>query len=133
MPRPAALLAAWRAFGNRSYLHAAEAALACTWERGLLFKGLMTCHGITGNTHMQLYAAKVTGDARYLYRAIAFQQLVATTPLLSDLQTMRQPQPLPNAPWSFWTGSIESAAFLWTDLLYRGPWNASLTGWEAAL
>ena len=42
-----------------------------------------------------------------------------------------QPQPLPNGPWAFWTGSIESAIELWTDLLYRGPANASETGWTA--
>ena len=46
---------------------------------------------------------------------------------------MRLPQPEPNGPWQFWTGSVESAIELWTDLLYRGPRNASETGWETAL
>lgn len=129
----AALLAGWRAFGEARYLASAESALDCVWKRGLLLKGLMNCHGIGGNVWMQLYAAKRTGNAKYLYRALAFHSVVITTPLLSDLEQMRQPQPLPDAPWSFWTGSIESSIELWTDLLYRGPAKASMTGWEAAL
>ena len=55
------------------------------------------------------------------------------TALLSDPTTMRQPQPLPDGPWQFWTGSYESAIELWTDLLHRGPRNASETGWMPAL
>eukprot|EP00966_Prymnesium_polylepis_P067986 1580338-Prymnesium_polylepis.1 len=148
----AALLAGWRAFGVPRYRQAAERALDCTWERGLVLKGLMNCRartpganrtqcdqapssptslshadltvrcrccsqlargggadGIGGNTWMMLYAARVTGDAKYLYRALSFQQTVLAHPLLSDLTTMRQPQPLPDGPWQFWTGSIESA------------------------
>ena len=129
----AALLAGWRAFGDASHRAAAERALQCVWTRGLLLKGLMSCHGIGGNTWMQLYAAKLTGEAKYVYRALAFQQAVLDVPLLSDPAVMRQPQPPPDAPWAFWTGSIESAIELWTDLLARGPDNASLTGWEPAL
>ena len=88
---------------------------------------------------MQLYAGRLLGgDAtadgrRYLYRALQFQRTVIGTPLLSDLGQMRQPQPGPEAPWSFWTGSIESAVLLWTELLYRGAPNATLTGWQPRL
>ena len=82
---------------------------------------------------MTLHAAKLTSDPKYLYRALAMQRVVLGHPLLSDLQSMRQPQPLPDGPWQFWTGSIESAIELWTDLLWRGPRNVSETGWEAAL
>uniref|UniRef100_A0A7S3AGL7 Uncharacterized protein n=1 Tax=Haptolina ericina TaxID=156174 RepID=A0A7S3AGL7_9EUKA len=129
----AALLAGWSSFSEPRYLRAAEQALECTWQRGLLTKGLMNCHGISGNTWMMLHAARVTADAKYLYRALSFQQTVLSTPLLSDLKKMRQPQPLPDGPWQFWTGSIESATELWTDLLYRGPTNARETGWDPAL
>ena len=155
----AALLAGWRAFGEQRYRAAAEKALDCTWRRGLVLKGLMNCHGIGGNTWsaaaasrtrpcppahrlrghtfpasaVQLYAASVTSDAKYLYRALSFQQTVLDHALLSDLDTMRVPQPLPEGPWQFWTGSIESAIELWTDLLYRGPAKVSFTGWAAAL
>ena len=129
----AALLAAADALGDARYTAAAARALECTWRRGLVLKGLMNCHGIGGNTWMQLHAARATRNATYLYRALAFQRLVLQTPLLSDLASMRQPQPLPDGPWQFWTGSVESAIELWTDLLYRGPANASETGWEARL
>ena len=88
----------------------------------------------------QLYAAQqlVAGGSaqeaeRYIYRALAFQQTVLAHPILSDLDQMRQPQPLPDGPWQFWTGSIESAIELWTELLHRGPANASLTGWAPHL
>ena len=101
-------------------------------------KGLMSCHGIGGNTFMQLHAARVTGDPKYAYRALAFQRLVLATPLLSDPSRMRQPQPLPDGPWQFWTGSMESAVLLWTDLLHRrdGSSNVSdvrMTGWDPEL
>ena len=42
---------------------------------GYYYAGLMACHGISGNTWMQLYAAQVTGDPKYAYRALAFQQV----------------------------------------------------------
>jgi len=129
----AALLAAWKVFGDESYRAAAVKALDCVWVRGLLLKGLMNCHGIGGNIWMQLYASKVLGDPMYTYRALAFLKTVLDTPLLSDLDQMRQPQPLPDTPWQFWTGSIESSIELWTDILYRGAANASETGFEAAL
>jgi hypothetical protein len=135
----AALLAGWKAFGAAQaghtavYRASAERALNATWTRGLLFKGLMSCHGIGGNTWMLLNAYQATGDETHLYRALAFQHTVLATPLLSALPLMRRPQPGPGAVWSFWTGSVESAIFLWTDLLYRPPMNASMTGWSPAL
>lgn len=129
----AALLAGWTAMGNESYRASAEKALDCTWRRGLILKGLMNCHGIGGNTWMQLHAAKVTGDLKYVHRALRFQETVLGTPLLSALDQMRQPQPLPDGPWIFWTGSVESAIELWTDLLHRAPANVSMTGWAPKL
>lgn len=89
---------------------------------------------------MMLYAAQqlasandVDRAAQLRHRAIQFQLLVLAHPLLSDLDQMRRPQPEPEAAWSFWTGSIESAVLLWTELLYRGVANASLTGWQPRL
>jgi hypothetical protein len=132
----AALLAGWTAFPGPkgdAYRASAEKALEVTWHRGLIFKGLMNCHGIGGNTWMQIHAWQVTSDEKYLHRALAFQTLVLQTPLLSQLSVMRLPQPEPNGPWQFWTGSVESAIELWTDLLYRPLRNASETGWAPSL
>jgi hypothetical protein len=39
------------------WVAAALRAADCTWERGLLTKGLQLCHGISGNTYMQLHLA----------------------------------------------------------------------------
>ena len=136
----AMLLRAWRRLGTARYRQAALRALDVTWRRGLLAKGLMTCHGVGGNTWMMLYAAQqlasandVDRAAQLRHRAIQFQNLVLAHPLLSGLDQMRRPQPEPEAAWSFWTGSIESAVLLWTELLYRGVANASLTGWQPRL
>jgi hypothetical protein len=39
------------------WLSASLKAAECAWQRGLLTEGLMLCHGITGNTYMQLRLA----------------------------------------------------------------------------
>lgn len=124
----AALLASWKLFQNETYLRSAERALECTWKRGLIFKGLMNCHGISGNTWMQLYAAQITQNRMYAQRAVSFQYTVLNEPLLSDPTKMRQPQPESTTPWMFWVGSYMSSIELWTDMLYRGPMNSSMTG-----
>jgi len=124
----ASLLASWKLFSEEKYLESATRALECTWKRGLIFKGLMNCHGISGNTWMQLYAAQITGNTTYANRAVSFQQTVLDNALLSDPAHMRQPQPEPDTPWMFWVGSYISSIELWTDLLYRGPMNSSMTG-----
>eukprot|EP00940_MAST-03C_sp_MAST-3C-sp2_P002655 g2655.t1 len=129
----AALVAASIFFNESRYLDAANRALDCTWKRGLLTKGLMNCHGISGNTWMQLYAAQMTQNLTFAYRALAFQDIVVRTPLLSDPNKMRQPQPEPKTPWMFWVGSYESSIELWADLLFRGPMNVSETGFMPRL
>jgi hypothetical protein len=99
-----------------SYLASAQKAADCVWERGILYKGLMICHGIMGNTYMQSYLYKLTGDLKYLYRAISFQEFVSQTPDLYDINLMRQPTPV---PFGFFAASYASAAALWSDLLRR--------------
>ena len=99
---------------NNTYLSSAMLAADCTWERGLVTKGLMLCHGIMGNTYMQIYLYKLTGNLRYIDRALKFQEFVAKTPELSEVGEMRVPTP---NPYSMYTGSWESAIMLWADLL----------------
>ena len=70
---------------------------------------------------------------KYRHRGLAFQAKVVSTPLLSDPNLMRQPQPEPSGPWQYWTGSYESAIVLWSDLLYKQPFEESLTGWTPKL
>ena len=128
-----ALAVAARALGNSSYLDAARRAMDCTWERGLLTKGLMNCHGIGGTTYAQLFVHKATGDDRYLFRALQFQRFVARTPELYDPeQGMRVVTP---NPYAFWTGSFESAATYWADFVAfaREPARASMPLFETAI
>ena len=96
------------------YMNSAYLAADCAWERGLVTKGLMLCHGITGNTYMQIYLYKMSKNPKYMDRAIKFQQFVSQTPDLYDLKKMRIPTP---NPFGLYTGSYESAIMLWVDLL----------------
>ena len=45
-----------------------RAQVACHQGRGLLSKGLMTCHGVGGNTWMMLYAAQQLGEVASVIR-----------------------------------------------------------------
>ena len=99
---------------NSSYMDSAMLAADCTWERGLVTKGLMLCHGIMGNTYMQIYLYKISKDIKYMDRALKFQEFVSQTPDLYELDLMRIPTP---NPYSLYGGSYESAIMLWIDLL----------------
>lgn len=109
-----ALVKAANLFSSKEYLESAMRAADCTWERGLLYKGLELCHGISGNTYMQIYMYSMTQNATYLYRALQFQEFVASTPDLSDVNLMRYPTP---NPYGWYVGSFEGALMLWVDLL----------------
>jgi len=101
-------------FNDNTYLQSAEKAANCTWERGILTKGLMLCHGISGNTYMFLFMYRKTHNPLYLYRAIKFQEYTLSHPILVDPNQMRKPTP---SPYEFWSGSYASAIPLWSDFL----------------
>jgi hypothetical protein len=107
------------------WLASALRAADCTWERGLLVKGLQLCHGISGNTYMQLTLAQwfaklpegVCDDCvvdKYIWRALRFQDFVSVSPDVSDPEYMRKPTP---DPYDFYTASYEAGAATWADLL----------------
>eukprot|EP01090_Pellita_catalonica_P005836 TRINITY_DN16057_c0_g1_i1.p1 TRINITY_DN16057_c0_g1~~TRINITY_DN16057_c0_g1_i1.p1 ORF type:complete len:466 (-),score=43.48 TRINITY_DN16057_c0_g1_i1:35-1432(-) len=123
------LTKAWAVFNDTKYLASAERAADCVWERGLLTKGLMLGHGISGNTYMFLNMYKLTQNKKYLYRAIKFQEYVLTHPGLSEVSEMRKPTP---TPFMFFVGSYGSAVVLWSDMLYDIE-NASMPGFEVGL
>jgi len=127
-----ALIKAAKVLDNSSYEASARLAADCTWQRGLLYKGLELCHGIVGNTYMQLYMHKMTADPKFLYRAYSFQQFVMATPELSDVNLMRKPTP---NPYSFYTGSWEGAIMLWADMLAHqtDPELMAMPGYEPYL
>lgn len=107
----------------------ATKALEVVWSRGLLTKGLMLCHGIGGNIYMQLFAAKMTGETKYVHRALQFVRFIAKTPELHDVNLMRIPTP---SPFMFWTGSWTSAVMWASDLAANSqePGKAAMPMWE---
>mmetsp|Transcript_90085 Transcript_90085/g.257602 ORF Transcript_90085/g.257602 Transcript_90085/m.257602 type:complete len:471 (+) Transcript_90085:114-1526(+) len=114
------------------YMASARLAADCVWERGLVVKGLMLCHGISGNTYMQLLMHKATKDDKYLYRALQFQRYVSKSPGLYDVSQMRKPTP---SPYFLWIGSYESAIMLWSDFVANADdlTQASFPGYEHAI
>ncbi|XP_018851069.1 lanC-like protein GCR2 [Juglans regia] len=65
------LVKAAEAFGADEFLQAAVEAGEVVWHRGLL-KRVGICHGISGNAYVFLSLFRLTGNAKYLYRAKAF-------------------------------------------------------------
>ncbi|XP_076939675.1 lanC-like protein GCR2 [Bidens hawaiensis] len=65
------LAKAAKVFGDEEFYKAAVEAGEVVWERGLL-KRVGICHGISGNTYAFLSLYRLTGDAKFLYRAKAF-------------------------------------------------------------
>jgi hypothetical protein len=108
------LVKAASVLGDSKYMDSARLAADCVWERGLLYKGLELCHGISGNTYMQIIMHKSTSEDKYMHRALQFQEFVKTKPELYDVDLMRYPTP---NPYGFYVGSFESAIMLWSDLL----------------
>jgi len=100
------------------YLNAALRAFNSTWERGLLIKGLMHCHGIGGNTYTLLHIYKnlliisqrnsilnVKYNVDFLmkqsmWRAIQFVKFTVSEQNLNVLRTEYS-----NMDYSFWLGS----------------------------
>jgi len=120
-----------------SWMNSAIKAADCTWERGLLVKGLQLCHGISGNTYMQITLAQwlsrlndndcdncetVCDESnnndcdpnKYIWRAIQFQNFVSVSPDVSDPEYMRKPTP---NPYEFYTASYEAGAVTFGDLI----------------
>ena len=123
------LFLAGRMLNKTSYLQSAELAQDCVWRRGLLTKGLQNCHGISGNVYSMLIAHEVTGDVKYLYRALRFVEFVVSQPSLSDPALMRQMTPA-WVSWTFWPASYQASIMLWTDVLAK---QYSMTGYQAPL
>eukprot|EP01124_Arcella_intermedia_P011524 TRINITY_DN1791_c0_g1_i4.p1 TRINITY_DN1791_c0_g1~~TRINITY_DN1791_c0_g1_i4.p1 ORF type:complete len:543 (-),score=96.58 TRINITY_DN1791_c0_g1_i4:30-1658(-) len=102
------------AFGKEAYLNSAARAADHVWTEGILTKGLMLCHGVSGNTYMFLFMYEKTKDPKYLYRAIKFQEFALNTPVMVDPSIMRVPDP---SPYMFFDGSYSGAVVLWSDML----------------
>ena len=118
------------------YTTSAVKAADCTWERGLLTKGLQMCHGIVGNTYQQLRLAALIRELnsrndtgvepdRFTWRALQFQRFVMRTPELNDPQLMRKPTP---DPFAVYTASYESASVIFQDLASHSDYPFDVRG-----
>jgi len=116
----ATLTHGYKVFGNENYLKSADKASDAVWNRGILTKGLMLCHGVSGNSYMFLYMYKETNMPKYLYRAIKFQEYTLSQPIMVDPTIMRQPTP---SPFMFFQGSYGGATILWSDMLTGKSYN----------
>eukprot|EP01084_Bolivina_argentea_P005832 11006_1 len=127
------------------YLNAALKAYNATWERGLLIKGLMQCHGIGGNTYTILHmyknlkriqsGSKTINDAfdvsflmdQSLWRGIHFVEFTLNQANLNVLRTEYS-----NEDYSAWLGSY-GIPWLYVQSIQNG-WPASepicMVGWD---
>ena len=128
------------------YLNAALKAYNATWERGLLIKGLMQCHGIGGNAYtllhlyknLNLIQEKGSNDIneaydvpflmnQSLWRGIHFVEFTLDQQNLNVLRTQYS-----NEDYSAWLGSY-GMPLLYIQALQTG-WPASepvcMVGWD---
>lgn len=111
------LIKAYLLFREEKYLTACHRAADLVWQKGLLFKGPGTCHGIAGNGYVSLIMFRLTNHPKYLYRAIQFANFL-TRPEFSRYTNR------PDCPWSLYEGSAGTVCFL-IDLLH--PQTASFS------
>ena len=126
------LMLAAKMLNKKEYLQSAVLAQDCVWRRGLLTKGLQNCHGMTGNVYTMLIAHQITGDPRYLWRAMMFVEFIVSQPSLSEPEFMRKVTP-DSVTYTFWPASFQSSIMLWTDILTNDTRQLSMTGWQVAL
>src|SRR5205085_1765169 len=90
------------------------------WERGLLRKGYGICHGVAGNGYAFLHLFKVTGECRYLHRALKFAEFI--------FDYGRHGCRIPDTPYSLFEGLAGTVYFLF-DLL-NNPRGAKFPAYE---
>eukprot|EP00698_Gefionella_okellyi_P011835 TRINITY_DN3146_c0_g1_i1.p1 TRINITY_DN3146_c0_g1~~TRINITY_DN3146_c0_g1_i1.p1 ORF type:complete len:482 (-),score=106.65 TRINITY_DN3146_c0_g1_i1:48-1403(-) len=116
------LLRGFEIFGVQAYRTAADRATDVVWERGLLTKGMLLCHGVSGNAYCLLQHYKRTGDPKSLYRAIKFAEWTLD---VAHVEAMR----VPDEPFSMYAGNWAGATFIYSDLI-NGAHEASMPAYE---
>lgn len=103
------LAKAYLKWNDEKYLKACHKAAEVVWRKGLLRKGPGICHGIAGNGYVFLLMFRLTGDNKYLYRAIAFAKFMESDEFKREAR-------VPDNPYSLYEGIAGTACFL-SDLL----------------
>ena len=109
-PGTALLLArAYLVWGDQHYKTALIQAADCVWNMGLL-KGPGLCQGISGNAFVFLLLHRMTGDLRYLHRAIKFADFLFSDTFHNGARESDHPVSL----FEGWSGAV----ILCTDILF---------------
>lgn len=84
---PAAIpvfLEAYKVFGDKKYLQAAELSADYTFKYGVLAKGMGLCHGTASNIYMLIDVYRATKDPKWRYYITEIFKFSLDTPLLTD-------------------------------------------------
>lgn len=100
------LIKAYEIFKEERYLDEAKNVSEVVWQRGLLKKGLGLCHGISGNGYVFLHLYRVTGEQKYLHRALQFSFFG-----MSD-KCREEAWPQPSKPYSLFNGLCAAVCYL---------------------
>ncbi|XP_050352642.1 lanC-like protein 3 homolog [Nymphalis io] len=100
---------AYLVFKDQKFLNACIKAGDAVWQKGLLRKGPGICHGVAGNGYVFLLLYRLTGEEKYLHRAIRFVDFMNTEEFMKDAR-------LPDNPESLYEGTAGTACFL-ADIL----------------
>nr|CAB3263378.1 lanC-like protein 3 [Phallusia mammillata] len=94
---------------NEKYLNVCKLLADTVWRKGLLKKGPGICHGVAGSGYVFILMFRLTGEAKYLYRAERFASFMFTEQFQGGART-------PDCPWSLFEGLSGTICFL-NDLL----------------
>ncbi|EAA08412.4 AGAP003148-PA [Anopheles gambiae str. PEST] len=100
---------AFLTFREDKYLDCCRKCADELWRHGLLRKGPGICHGVAGNGYAFLLMYRLTGEKRYLYRAVKFAEFLNSSSFASVLLA-------PDRPFSLYEGLAGTVCFL-VDLL----------------
>lgn len=95
---------------QNEYLTLAAGAADIVWQRGLLRKGYGLCHGTAGNAYVLLYLFRLTGEQKWLHRAIQFAEHC----LHDDQHELSR---TPDHPYSLFEGFAGTIYFM-ADILH---------------
>lgn len=98
-----------------------ETALQCIWKRGVLKKGLGTCHGIAGNGYSFLLLYCATKKEEHYYHAMKMAECAFNKDVQQGIATYDDPQRftvgVADCPYSLMEGLAGTICFF-CDLLH---------------
>ena len=121
------LIEAYKVFGDRAYLEAAEKAGEDIWTRGLIKKGKGLCHGVAGNAYSFIHLFRITQEEKWLKKAFSFaEKMLRDQELEAEVKGYCDPQRkktgVPDTPFSLMEGKAGEVCF-YSDLVH---WQSAL-------